>query len=177
VERVLPEPPNFLFIIGIFGKILYKHFLFVPDPDDLDICLKDGSRWDQRQLEKAVMRITCVNAILPLFMTQYASVLSSRRAIFIHVSSEVRMTRSKGLHHSGVCHVLTIFSELKKNGINIVEITHLLFTCFRNGIRPIWIEKNYLQHFVSYQADPYPGEGFPSNPARPSGSMQQPGQY
>ena len=83
VEQVLPEPPELLLIIGIFGKILYKHFLFVPDPDDLEICLKDGSRWDQRQLEKAVMRITCVNAILPLFMTQYASVLSSRRAIFI----------------------------------------------------------------------------------------------
>ena len=52
VERVLPEPPYFLFIIGIFGKILYKHFLFVPGPDDLERCLKDGNRQDQCRLEK-----------------------------------------------------------------------------------------------------------------------------
>jgi hypothetical protein len=40
VDRVLPEPPNFLFIIGICGKILYKHFLFLPGPYDLETYLK-----------------------------------------------------------------------------------------------------------------------------------------
>ena len=40
VEQVFPEPPYFLFIIGIFGEILYKHFLFVPGPYDLERCLK-----------------------------------------------------------------------------------------------------------------------------------------
>ena len=40
VEQVFPEPPYFLFIIGIFGKILYKHFLFVPGPYDSERCLK-----------------------------------------------------------------------------------------------------------------------------------------
>jgi hypothetical protein len=79
----LPNHQTLFFIIGIFGKILYKRFLFMPGPDDLEICLQNGSRWDQRQLEKEVMRITCVNVILQLFMTQYASVLSSRGVIFI----------------------------------------------------------------------------------------------
>jgi hypothetical protein len=43
---------NFLFIIGIFGKILYKHFLFVPGLDDLECGLNDGMHQDQRRLEK-----------------------------------------------------------------------------------------------------------------------------
>lgn len=32
--------PDFPFIIGIFGEILYKHFLLLPGPDDLERCLK-----------------------------------------------------------------------------------------------------------------------------------------
>jgi hypothetical protein len=52
VERVLPEPPYFLFIIGIFGIILYKYFLSVPGPDYLERYPKDGNRQDQRRLEK-----------------------------------------------------------------------------------------------------------------------------
>ena len=40
VERILPEPQDFLFIIGIFGEILYKHFLFVPGTYNLERCLK-----------------------------------------------------------------------------------------------------------------------------------------
>ena len=40
VKQVFPEPPDFLFVIGIFGEILYKHFLFVPGPYDLERCLK-----------------------------------------------------------------------------------------------------------------------------------------
>ena len=50
VKQVLPEPPDPFLIIGITREILYRHFLFVPDPDDLERCLKDGSRWDQRRV-------------------------------------------------------------------------------------------------------------------------------
>jgi hypothetical protein len=39
VEQVFPEPPDFL-LIGILGKILYKHFLLVPGPYDLERYLK-----------------------------------------------------------------------------------------------------------------------------------------